>query len=815
MASGLVSDEVLIAHVRSGDVDAFGELFSRHRKVANKVAMAHGVRRSSVDDVVADAFARVLSALRNGGGPTIAFRPYLLTCVRRVAIDAHRGIERELSVDEFGDAELRFDPLDESAAEVERSLAARAFRSLPERWRAVLWYSEIERMKPGAFAPLMGLTPNAAAALAVRAREGLRDAYIQAHLETDVAAGCQSTVDRLGQYLRGSLATRDHNNVDAHLDSCGRCSALYLELRDSTGHLRGIFAIVIFGAGAVGAKWFFAATASRYIRSASPKVQAAVAGATAVAVVAAVVAIRTPPDKSPVRLASKATTLSNDRVPTPGQPDLIPAIATTGTTAVHPTPGSAPSTSSTIPPSSTAGPVATTSGPTTTTTGATTVVANGTTTTSTPPQPDSGIGASYAATGDLVAGQPGAVAIDVSTAGSGFADQVRLHVSVTASIAVTAVDAPGWACVMSSGTADCTTSSLKPLSHALLYILVAVNRGQQTRVDAVVSTSSPDANSQDNAFHQSIPILPSGFSARFVRRQAGTVLSVGNSMRTCPSTVNGCLAAQQGLGPLSALSNNRWAMQAVDSDTDPSTTSSSSATLSLPPGATVSFAALYWGGTLRGVAGGQDGNAALSHSARMTAAGRLPIDFVADAYTVNGTGKYQGFADVTNLVRSAGSGTVTVGNVELATGAYTYGGWSLIVVTSDASMPVRSFAIFDGMASVIARASASATLARSPSAVGFTGDITAVTYDGERGPSGDALEVNGQAIACPGHAMNDFANSSIGSTQRVPADANTFGFDISTTPFAVASPIAKVTAAIRSPLDDIAVGVLVIAVDEH
>jgi len=39
------------------------------------------------DDVVAEAFARVLAAIRAGGGPDHAFRPYLLAAVRNLAND--------------------------------------------------------------------------------------------------------------------------------------------------------------------------------------------------------------------------------------------------------------------------------------------------------------------------------------------------------------------------------------------------------------------------------------------------------------------------------------------------------------------------------------------------------------------------------------------------------------------------------------------------------------------------------------------------------------------------------------------------------
>jgi DNA-directed RNA polymerase specialized sigma24 family protein len=47
--------------------------------------------RAEADDVVAETFAKILDLLHRGGGPDDAFRPYLLTAVRRAAYDRHRA----------------------------------------------------------------------------------------------------------------------------------------------------------------------------------------------------------------------------------------------------------------------------------------------------------------------------------------------------------------------------------------------------------------------------------------------------------------------------------------------------------------------------------------------------------------------------------------------------------------------------------------------------------------------------------------------------------------------------------------------------
>src|SRR5215472_11362563 len=85
------SDAELIAAARGGDAEAYGVLYQRHSAAADRLARQIVKHPADVDDVVAETFARVLDAIKRGLGPAQAFRPYLLTAVRRVAIDLLRG----------------------------------------------------------------------------------------------------------------------------------------------------------------------------------------------------------------------------------------------------------------------------------------------------------------------------------------------------------------------------------------------------------------------------------------------------------------------------------------------------------------------------------------------------------------------------------------------------------------------------------------------------------------------------------------------------------------------------------------------------
>lgn len=250
------SDAELIAAVRLGDPEAFGVLYQRHATAARTVAGQYLRSPGEADDAVADAFTKVLAILSGGGGPDIAFRAYLFTVVRRVAFETVNGSRRTQPTDDMAAFESALGPLastEEPALQgFERTTVAQAFRSLPERWQSVLWYSEVEGLAPAAIAPILGLTANGAAALAYRAREGLREAYLQQHLSSVPADECQRANALLGSFVRGGLAKRETAVVEHHLEDCSECRALVLELGDVSHGMRAVIAPLVLGLAGAG-----------------------------------------------------------------------------------------------------------------------------------------------------------------------------------------------------------------------------------------------------------------------------------------------------------------------------------------------------------------------------------------------------------------------------------------------------------------------------------------------------------------------------------------------------------------------------------
>ncbi|MGB3910376.1 MAG: sigma-70 family RNA polymerase sigma factor [Pseudolysinimonas sp.] len=245
------SDAELIERARSGDTRAFGELWRRHYRSAARVARQF-TSSIDADDLVSEAYARIYQRVLAGGGPTGAFRPYLYTTIRNLA-SSWGAASRDVQVDFIEDFEDDRIPDDPAAWALDRTLTARAFRSLPERWQTVLWYTEVEGMDPHEVAPLMGITANSVAALSYRAREGLRKAWLQAHVSDAAASGeCQWSMSRLGEHARDGLSTRDRERLTKHLLGCAKCTIVSEEVDEVGSHLAMVMLPLLLGGVAGG-----------------------------------------------------------------------------------------------------------------------------------------------------------------------------------------------------------------------------------------------------------------------------------------------------------------------------------------------------------------------------------------------------------------------------------------------------------------------------------------------------------------------------------------------------------------------------------
>jgi uncharacterized repeat protein (TIGR01451 family) len=282
------------------------------------------------------------------------------------------------------------------------------------------------------------------------------------------------------------------------------------------------------------------------------------------------------------------------------------------------------------------------------------------------------------------------------------------------------------------------------------------------------------------------------FSLRYGENVRGNIAFAGNTLIDCPITIPSCNAvgvpAHDNLG----ANNNNRAVQRVDVDSDPSTETSSRATLTIPAGAQVLFAGLYWAGnpTATYVESDPADVDDWMHPLIETPAG-------GGYQTVTGTEfdsfdylnppfddhTWNSFADVTDLVRAGGSGQYTVAGVPLRLGCVTcqvsgYGGWTLWVAYSHPAEPWRNLSIFDGLSSGTIQVSGFQT----PPSGNFNTAVGVSAIEGDAATTGDQMLINGINLADALTPANNFFNSRIArfavdQGDRTPNHPNQLGFD--------------------------------------
>jgi RNA polymerase sigma factor (sigma-70 family) len=195
-------------------------------------------------DIVSEAFTRVFRAMSRNI-QVAAFWPYLLASVR----NAHRAelrrtgrvdlVERAADLDGLvGEALSRAE-----TGQDDPSVHA-AFRRLAPRWQTVLWRSEVCGDTASEIGQDLGISANAAAALASRAREGLRVEYLRDHLNY-ARPSCRPYAEQLAKLVRDVLGRRDRRRVEGHIRGCDECARALSDLTVLNGKMRSVLPLIL------------------------------------------------------------------------------------------------------------------------------------------------------------------------------------------------------------------------------------------------------------------------------------------------------------------------------------------------------------------------------------------------------------------------------------------------------------------------------------------------------------------------------------------------------------------------------------------
>jgi RNA polymerase sigma factor (sigma-70 family) len=233
------ADADLIARVRAGDSEAYGILYERYVGLARARARTSTRCAADADEAVAEAFARTLSALRRGHGPVDNFPAYLSTCVHHACLIRGQRSKTEVvdPVELIRSAEIP--EADDFTGSIESGMVlAKAFSSMPTRWQAVLWLTEVEDLSSREVSERFDLSPGALAALSYRARNALSEAYLGAHLTAPTEECCSETVRHLPAYVRETASARRRQRIESHVAGCPACAEELALLQDVNDGLR-------------------------------------------------------------------------------------------------------------------------------------------------------------------------------------------------------------------------------------------------------------------------------------------------------------------------------------------------------------------------------------------------------------------------------------------------------------------------------------------------------------------------------------------------------------------------------------------------
>lgn len=803
------SDLQLLRAVRDGDTTAYAALYQRHVAAARRLARTLDPRPSDMDELVAEAFARVLAALRAGAGPRAAFRTYLLTTLRNVFHDETRRSRRLDLVDDLSHHDPGEPFVDPAVRGLEHGMVARAFAALPERWRLVLWHTEVEGDTPATVARLLGVRPNTVSALAYRARERLRQNYLREHAATRTEAACRWTADRLGAYLRDRLAARDRTEVEGHLSGCRACRLLFVELGDVNSGLGAVLVPALVGAAAVGYATAGATTGGdgagggstgstggdrdsvggdsvggdsvggdganpadrgtrgrdrlrRQLRNPTTRLAAAGAVLVLLATVGLALGNRPEPTAGPGRAAPPpAGPATPEEVPAPtpepdqpGTPTPDPADGTPDDpdpTAGQPSgaadrPGTAGSPGTTGP--GTAGPLSVSLAPVgTLVRGRSTVLLM---TVTNPVRSSAGAG------GGRLPGtyQAGA---------AGRTGPLSARITLPNGIRLRAGSAgDGWTCAAGSpGT--CRRGPLAAASTSTAYLPVAVAGSAQ---GGTVRLSLHTSGTPHRTATLRLDVADTGLATVYAATVPARLTAAGNALLSCPDLDLTCRAARAGRPALGRVDNGDYLMARYTAPDAPA----GAPRRGLVSGASVRltgrvlWAGLYWAGT------GRPPRAPTAY-VRTPGSGRytpLRADRV-DTFPTRLEGRhgYQAYVDVTRLARS-GTWWVGVDQHAFSLGVGAFGGWSLLAVVADGGPP-RSVAVLDGALALRPGDSVSTPL---PGAAGAAAQIGFVGWETDRATTGDRLDLAGSPVD-----QGNPSNAAASRTDGTAAGWNTFGTD--------------------------------------
>ena len=243
----LLSDQELVELTRDGEKEAYAILWKRYFSAG--MTCAEGVSRLDPEDLVVEAYTKILSAIRSGGGPTGAFRPYLYAAIRNLAITKSQKVSNEtVGLEEASWGTMSVEGEVMSSIDSER--ITRVFYAMRPTHRKILWLAEVEEKSAAEIAEEMGMTRTNVSTSSLRARREFVRLWTQDHVRTDgVEPGSEHefTLTHAGEYLVGQPKPAVQARIEAHLQECHECDDKLQEAKTMSSMFRSRVAPAVTG----------------------------------------------------------------------------------------------------------------------------------------------------------------------------------------------------------------------------------------------------------------------------------------------------------------------------------------------------------------------------------------------------------------------------------------------------------------------------------------------------------------------------------------------------------------------------------------
>lgn len=173
-----LNDARLIQLAKSGDADAYGELYERYAKTVFRFVYSQTSDRLDAEDITADVFLRAWRSLPRYKERGYSFSAYLFRIARNVVIDRRRkrkpvSVVSEDEVLNLPDA-LQAEPGTVVSTRMRHDELVRIMGQLREDHRTVLVLRFLNELSPSEVSQVMGRSVGAIRALQHRAVSALR-----------------------------------------------------------------------------------------------------------------------------------------------------------------------------------------------------------------------------------------------------------------------------------------------------------------------------------------------------------------------------------------------------------------------------------------------------------------------------------------------------------------------------------------------------------------------------------------------------------------------------------------------------------------